>query len=758
MKRFYFILLCLTLFTPFYVTQEIVYPFITAKALFFRSLILLTLPVYAYLVFKDRNLRPNYKNPVNILLVLFLAINFVSAFRGVNLTRSLWGNFERMGGAFNLLSLVLLYFYLLTLGALKGVWLRNFLKLFAFSGTLTAVYALWTYAGLPGFFVDASLPARASSFFGNPIFFASFLVIPLFFSAYFACLSACLSGRQGRQGWQSYHKKQRIFWYLGAVLQLVGIYISGTRGALVGVAAAIFLAAAVYLIFAPAGKIRRFGTAGMGGLIIIVGLLLAFSSHLPAGRHGLPQNSLLKRVTNLNDSNTKARLIQWKMVLRSVKDHPVLGVGPENYNVVANKYFDPAIYQYDSSWFDRPHNYQLELLATTGVLGLLLYLCLIATGFWLLYKAFRKGFLDLFSFSALLAGFAAYQVQNLFVFDTMSASLAFFIFAAFLGYLWEEVFQKSVQGQKKLFVGNTLPAAAFVAAAAFAVYVFVFLIMGNYRVMRDLNYGVSTGVNDIPAAQKYFEKSFDSGFNFDKGENAVKFTEFIIQVAQDYREKLKPDFVSQLMQSGIDRLLGAAAKPGNNPIYWYQLGNLYTTKTYIENQYNPGADYSQAIIAINKSIALAPKRVEPKYFLVPILTVQKKYKEAVALSEEILKIDHWSAEPKWRLALVYQDAGRHADALILAEEALKEGYHFKLAREARWLINANVDSGNYQRAAELYEEIILLSPNDYQLYANLASVYAKLGQKDKAIKAAQKVLELEPRAKADVEAFLKTLQ
>jgi hypothetical protein len=53
---------------------------------------------YVYLVLVRKELRPNLKNPLNIFILVFLVINFLSAIFGVNVTRSIWGNFERMAG------------------------------------------------------------------------------------------------------------------------------------------------------------------------------------------------------------------------------------------------------------------------------------------------------------------------------------------------------------------------------------------------------------------------------------------------------------------------------------------------------------------------------------------------------------------------------------------------------------------------------------------------------------------------------------
>jgi tetratricopeptide (TPR) repeat protein len=107
----------------------------------------------------------------------------------------------------------------------------------------------------------------------------------------------------------------------------------------------------------------------------------------------------------------------------------------------------------------------------------------------------------------------------------------------------------------------------------------------------------------------------------------------------------------------------------------------------------------------------------------------------------------------WRLALLYRDLHQDELASQAANEALKFGYRFQPA-ELAWLINHYADKGNYAKVAELYERTIEVSPADYQLHANLAATYAKLGERQKAIAEAQQALELNPSLEPYVKRFV----
>jgi Flp pilus assembly protein TadD len=58
----------------------------------------------------------------------------------------------------------------------------------------------------------------------------------------------------------------------------------------------------------------------------------------------------------------------------------------------------------------------------------------------------------------------------------------------------------------------------------------------------------------------------------------------------------------------------------------------------------------------------------------------------------------------------------------------------------------------------LYMTEIKLDPNNYELYSGLAATYAKLGDRENAINASHRVVELNPAAADDVQKFLKTLE
>jgi O-antigen ligase len=723
----------LTLFVPLIFTPNLLYPFVSTKAFLLKSLMLLALPLYLYLLIAYKNLRPNFKNPLTISLTVFVLLALVSAVFGVDFTRSFWGNYERMDGVYYLLHLYLLYLYLLLVFKADETAGKNFLLGTVWVAGVVSVYGILEKCGLV-LFNDASLPDRASATFGNPIFFASFLILPIFLSVFFAF---------GEQV-----KWKRYFYWAFAAAGVLAVFLSGTRGAVVGLVFAAVAMGFVYVLFNGNKKVRKTGAWVLLVCVLVLGSLFYF------GRSS-NTNSFLGRVFNLNDSNSKARLLQWESGIKGFKDHPILGVGPENYNVIANKYFNPEIYKYDSSWFDKPHNYPLEILLTNGLLGLLAYIAVVffcCFAFWRAYKNNLIGFLE---FCLFFAAMLAYQVQNLFAFDTTSAAWMFFIFLAFSSYLWQAASPAGEQsGSLIKHQPNTLAMSVAAITGILVLYIFYVTDWTTLKVLYNLNIAYAMGINNPQVADGYFQHAVAESFIYDMGDLGQKYSEFAVAAGQDDLNTLDHGFLNQILDNAAGVLEKVTAKIKNNPIYWYELANDYDTKSIVNKT---GVD-PKAQTAVNNAIALAPNRVEPKFFQVQIYGLEDNIPAVVSESETIANAVPFNPEVQWRLALAYKDAGRLEDAVSKAEQALSMGYKPMLVPEIKWLINYYADQKDYQRVADLYQMAIKLTPNDYQLYASIATVYAKLGDRDQAIAAAYKVLQLNPGSKPTVDAFLESLQ
>jgi putative inorganic carbon (HCO3(-)) transporter len=158
----------------------------------------------------------------------------------------------------------------------------------------------------------------------------------------------------------------RITALVASFLSAISLIMTETRGAVVGLAAA--MVAAPFL----AGRGRRLAAAG-AVTVLALGLVFWLSAFAP-------QNAV-KRITDFGPSGS-GRSDLWTIGLRMVEDKPVTGVGAGNFPVSSVHYLlEPGTIVRDEFIVDVPketHNIFLQVLSELGVVGLALFLAIVA--------------------------------------------------------------------------------------------------------------------------------------------------------------------------------------------------------------------------------------------------------------------------------------------------------------------------------------------------------------------------------------------
>lgn len=737
MNRFakwaFFILVSLSLTASWWVFKDLLFPYVTSKAFVFRIFIELALPFYLYLTFSDPQLRPNWKNPLNLAITIFVLVNIASSFTGNSVSRSLWGNFERMGGSFYIGHLALLYFYVVLLGQMPGKFFQRFLKVILITSGLVAINGVFGWLHLPTLIQDPSLPTRVSSTLGNPIYLGSFAIVPMFLSLFFAL--------------QAETRVRKLGYYIVAFLFFSALFLSGTRGAAVGFLAGSFLAGVTYVFLAANRKVKILGFGIIVVLIVVAGFLF-FNPKV------LPENSTIQRVFSLNDSNTKARILQWQVALEGYKERPLLGTGPENYYVISNKYYNPEISKYDPSWFDKPHNYLLEILVTNGAIGFSVYLGLILLVLFALYKGFKADLYGPGEFAVLLAAVTAYQIQNLTVFDTVPASLMFYCFVGFAGFVWEASTSGAVKKQKTIKQARPNEALSFSVAGLACIIIAYVVYAANAVPMsaaKGTNYGFAYGSVDPVKANDYFQRAMNLPFNFDRTETASRYADFATSYVRANASK-NPVLAGQILNQTVDALNEAVKIQPDYPITWMKLSMIYlfmSVQTGDKVTVDPRAQQS-----IQKAIELTPNRLDPYLTLAQIKALEGNYDEAVKILEDMLKKYPTLPSVKMQLSTIYRYANRIPEAVSMIEELRKQNFAFGSYSDFKWVIDYYVSVKNVDQALVWSELGTKLEPNNPQVFGELAGLYALSGQKEKAINLAKQVMQADPSQQKQMQSIL----
>ena len=431
--------LALVLLTPLVTAPWTLYPFSVGKALWARVLIAAVFALWAVLAL----LRPRWRPPPSALLAALaagLAAAALSAPFGVAPELSWWSSYERMQGIVNAAHWAAFALVAASVARTRADWTR-LLNVNLAVGLCVSAFAIVRFAApetpLPFPFREGYWP-RIGASAGNPILLGAYLQAIALLAVGFLVRSCCatapsalsaLSAPAAASGGRRASRRRaarrsgkaparpvpgdgwgaRLFWAATAGAALAGVSLTGSLGALVGLAAGLGTACALYALFGRARRARRLGLAGIGALgagalVLAAVIALGGAGAPPPADPGQAQqeqgarpalgggNVMLERATSAEWVGFTAgnRLRIWESGAKAFAERPLLGWGPENYFVASARHISPpggrAKVQYHA------HNLALEEVVGKGAVGLAAWAALWAlTGLVALRAARRIG-------------------------------------------------------------------------------------------------------------------------------------------------------------------------------------------------------------------------------------------------------------------------------------------------------------------------------------------------------------------------------
>lgn len=400
------------LFMPLVFIKELIFPFVFSKLVVFQILLGMTFPAYLILAWMEPMYRPR-KHPLPLAILAYFGAMLLSTVFSVDPLRSWWGNQERMNGMFTLLHFLAWFLMTTSLVRTWKEW-EVVLRLQAVIGGLVALTAIWQRWVNPEVFLYKA-GDRAGGILDNPIYQGMYQMFMLF-------LLALLTLKTRARTWWA------VYGGL-ALLALAGFAATQSRGPLVGLFAGLFVSA---LCFGFLSKDRRYRFAAAGTVLAAV---LGYGALYLARGTELVQRLRLERFVDFSSSSS-TRFIAWKIAWEGFLQRPITGWGLDTFHLIFNANYNPISLRYSlyETWFDRAHNTVLDVLSMTGVVGIVTFFAIFITLFLSVYRAYKRGELDL-SFTALLVGLpVAYFVQNLFVFDHPAGfMLSYLLYALVVG-------------------------------------------------------------------------------------------------------------------------------------------------------------------------------------------------------------------------------------------------------------------------------------------------------------------------------------
>ncbi len=309
---------------------------------------------------------------------------------------------------------------------------------------------------------------RISSSLGNPTFLGGYALVNALIAAGLLAYalatprkrSPAVSSRKSRQSllgrdrWWKMHLFDTnlplvSFWVTTIGLNLLMLFQSGTRGAMLGLAASLGLMLTGYAI-ADNLRITRLvaGSLMLASTVLIISLyFLQGNDTVLAWATDTGNPSLQRLVTvSFDDSSVRTRLYSVYAGWEGFKDRLWLGWGPENYSAVYDQYISEyAVATSPIEHFDQAHNRVIEELATTGLVGLVGYLAIWGSMALILIRKMillpTNGHLLVLSIGGALVG---YFMQNLFLFDTPGTVVQLYLLIGFAVYLETTLVQTAV--------------------------------------------------------------------------------------------------------------------------------------------------------------------------------------------------------------------------------------------------------------------------------------------------------------------------
>lgn len=704
-------------FIPFIVPSTMFFPFISGKGFAFRILVEVLFGLYAMLAFIAPEYRPKMSWVTKAVGLFALAI-LVADLLGVNVSKSLWSNYERMEG-FVLIAHLALY-YIMASGIFRTA--SKWYQWFNVTLGASVIMSIYGILQLSGKLVINQGGVRLDGTFGNASYFAIYLVFHIFLALY-------MFSQANRPVWQK--------WVYGviAVGEMWILYFTATRGAILGLIGGLLISSIIIAFKEKENKSLR--RAATGVLIGIVVLTVGFISLRNAS---FVRNSpVLARFATLSVSEleTQGRYFVWPMAVKGFLERPVFGWGQENFNFVFNKNYDPRMYGQEQ-WFDRTHDVVLDWLIAGGLVGFLAYASMFLA---LLYYVWRKqSELSVTQKSLLTGMIAAYVFHNIFVFDNLISYIMFFSILAYV----HTVSTVHVNHLNKFYSHNfSKDALNYVVAPL----IFVVIIGAVYFVnvpAIEANYGLITAIS--PAQTGGAEENlagFKKVFAYNSFGNSEALEQLIMVSSQisssQVPDTIKKEFYDYTKQKVEEKI----AQTPNDARYLAFAGSFF-------NRYGQN---DESIKYLTRALEESPRKQSMFYELGSAYIGKKDYAKAFELFKKAYDLEPNSPESQviYVVGAIYT---KNTEVLKTVGAKLDP----KIVVSDNRFLRAYADVGDYQTVITILTSRIQSDPTNLQYKLSLASAYLQIGQKQKAIDIINGMIKEDSTFKAQGEQYIKQIQ
>ena len=601
-----------------------------------------------------------------------------------------------------------------------------------FQTTLGAsvLIAFYSFAQLAGFAVINQGGVRIDATLGN----ASYLGLYALFHVFIALF---LFAKENT------HTYLRYVYGGLAILNFVVLINTATRGVVVGFLGGILLATALVILFERKHTLLRTWAIGfMIAVVLLTGLLVALrDTTLIKGNVSIERIISLSRIENVIEEQQHSRFRIWEMGWRGFKEHPILGWGQGNFNLVFSKYYDARMYGQEP-WFDRAHNVVFDRLVDGGALGFLSYLSIFFATLFLLWRG-RRGEEHTFTLTecALFTGLlAAYFFQNLFIFDQFASYFLFFSVLAFLHFRATNGGERDGERERESFNQKDYIAAALILVATLTLLYTVSVsgIRANKTLLQALKPQEEGGGKNL----EYFKKALAYNHTVGIMETREQLAQAAVSAA---RSELPIEIKQEVFTLAKNEMEQQIEDVPSDARYRMFVGNLLM---------NYGLQ-DEAIFHLQEAIKISPEKQHIYYPLGYAYMFKGDVENALNAFRTAFELEPNNETARNLYAAFAIRIGRND---VVEELFSSPEYRESLLDNPSDIVSAYFESGRFEEAAAILEEITKRRPDDAQAHLSLSGVYVEMGRIEAAIAQIEKAIELSPDFRERGEYFINEIK
>lgn len=691
--------------------QSSLYPFLSLKTyLFFGLTAVMLFAWMALSLIKKGEYLPRLTKVI-VLFLIFILVATVSGILSDTPMRSFWSTPERLTG---LITFYHLFIYILALTTFikKDEW-RRYLLISFFAAALVACSALIQRVS-PEFFLTR-IGARPGGTLGNPAYLSGYLISYIFLGYIFI-----------KQKFNDSLAKSIIT--ASFIVISAAFLLANTRGAILGlfVAIAFIIMGFLFTGFKKKEKVWRILGILVGLVILSAGVV--YTTHDSPVWKKIPGVNRLTQFS-LDDSSINNRLIEWRLALVGFAENPVLGVGFENFRLVADKHYDPRLLRggFSDTYFDKPHNVPLEVLSTTGFFGFLAFALL----WYAIGRAIIKSSLAVSTKQVTFAAAIGFFVQNCFLFDTFGSLITLALGIAAVSSLENSIDFSQWKFKKVMRSCLMLLSGSF---AVLSLYATTSIMRGNL-----------------------YHYAMLSNFIQDKAVEGLAAYRDAQAIFYPYQGQLSQDALSSVVERvraakdpGVsayapDMLIDVAQAITEDPYNYFLNISIADARTVF---YRLSPTFLEGVEAeLDRAERISPRRQQSLFVRAKVKLLRGDREGALSDMKAAIELDPEAAMPYYNYAKLLAQFTQGPEVKMAFEAALLKGYRPTAVSEFAYLGGYFGDAGEYERSYEFFKAAYEMDPANKEYLAKYALTSFYTQRTDEARQLFTHLLKIAPEMK-----------